>query len=229
MKRESLHNHLVTIAIKPHQIQCSIVAKNDRTQKITLLACKTNPIDNLACEQLNLFNPTWIENVIRSFLQKHNAQNYFAACTLRGPHMIEEYMIAEQQTAGIDELITKKDHHAYASEYVYPLDDHQSVFYVCGIAQPLLLQYKLLAHRLKLRLLSITTETMALLHLYKYFYGNAFRSTQLALDMMRHHNIIEQFFTPDAMHRLIDIKKSEIKDTAHALTACGLFVAERLS
>lgn len=229
MKKENLHDHLVTIAIKPHQIQCSIVAKNDRTQKITLLACETNPIDNLACEQLNLFNPTWIEKIIRSFLQKHNAQNYFVACTLRGPHMFEEYIVGKNPLHSLDALITKKDHHAYDSECLYPLDNQQSVFYVCGISQPLLLQYKLLAHRLKLRLLSITTETMALLHLYKYFYGNAFRSTQLALDMMRHHNIIEQFFSPDTMHRLIDIKKSEIKDTAHALTACGLFVAERLS
>ncbi len=62
-------------------------------------------------------------------------------------------------------------------------------------------QYKLFALRQKLNLIGITTISMAHLQAYTHSYGVAFRHSQLARDMSRCNNSIDQLVPADIVRR----------------------------
>jgi hypothetical protein len=112
---------------------------------------------------------------------------------------------------------------AWDYQYLYPTDTHEYVFYLCGIAQPLLLQYKLLAITHKLDLGITTSQTAALLQLYRYMQGAAFRSSKLGIDMQRAHNNPELLFSDEMIKRIITIPAhNSLIDKKTALTLAGL-------
>ncbi len=93
----------------------------------------------------------------------------------------------------------------------------------------ILLQYQLLSIAAHLNVIAIVPQRRVLLSLYKFFYGSAFRQAQLAVDMVRHRNMIEYLFTPDSLARIVNILpniKSRAEEMPYLLTACGLFVSE---
>ncbi len=102
-----------------------------------------------------------------------------------------------------DFVIPERNHMRWDYRFAYPADNGLWVFYVTGMPRSLLLQYQLLAITTPLNLLAITSERMALLALYEYQHGNAFRRSQLAIDMLRHHNMIEYLFDGDTLSRIL--------------------------
>jgi len=223
-------NELISITANPQHIACSWIKRSRKKPLLELRAYKRMPLQHLELEKLILFNPTKIKKFITNFVHTYNLEHAFAALALRGPGIVEHF-VPHASTTSTDNLIpaNQRKHMHWQHTYAYPYED-ASIFYVCGIQQPILLQYQLLAIATGLNLLSITTERMALLNVYKHMYGSAFRHAQLGLDMVRHNNMIEQVFAHNALARMLHIPAhinvNINKQTSHLLTASGLFIAQ---
>ncbi len=202
-----LHNELVSIIFQPHQITLSHIQHTKNNAQLTLHAYKQIPLNDLELEKLIIYNPTKIKTYITNFLSIHNINNAFVLFALSGPGVFERYVplstthVQPNDFNAIAEL--KKLYWEY--KYVYPSDNAQSMYYVCGITPHMLLQYQLLAVSAQLNVLKITTKRMALHNIYKYMYGTAFRQSQFAIDMLQHNNMIEYIFSPDTFGRIVHI------------------------
>lgn len=179
-----------------------------------------------------IHNPTAIENHITSFLAKHNLKNAFIAIALRGPRVYERIATLPTTVSDpTDAILPNKQQQIWSYRYLYSQENAQSTFYVCSIAQSLLFQYKLLAIRQRLNLISITTVSMAHLHTYTYGYGVAFRHSQLAHDMALCKNRIEDLVSPDVIRRRLTIPARYAHDVDHELPTLtplfGLVISQK--
>lgn len=223
---------IVSIQITPSHISCALIERSAYGRQLRVHACEITPFTNLECEKLVIFNHTRLRTIIGDFIRKHHVAQAYATCALTGPNIFEG--IIAHQTANPsaqDFSIARSNKHVWDYQFLYSHDNGSSMFYVCGIPHTLLLQYRLLAAALDLRISRITTRRMALLHAYEYAQGAAYRPAQLALDMMRHNNMIEELFTRDLFHRMVQVEPELITASPQAipsmLTACGLYVGEK--
>jgi len=226
-------DRLVAISFYPHAMTCSLIERAQTTAPFVVHAYERFELRNLELENLIIFNPTHIKRLVHAFLKKHTAQHAFIACSLRGPQLFETYVTLQNQKPKSSEfVIPELKKLAWDFEYIYPTDHGKSVFYVAGLPHALIAQYQLFAINAKLHMTKVIPESMALLQLYRYQRGAAFRRTQLALDMRQHHNIIEYLFNKDTLGRIMHIPKSVVLDRTREigplLTACGLFISERI-
>ncbi len=201
-----IKNELVTITLSPQYITCSWIQPHNKRTPFALAAYQKTALDHLELEQSIIFNPTKIQQYINNFLEQYNLNNAFVACSCAGPGIREKIItlnIASPKPKDLTSAGLKKIMWDY--RYLHPVHNNQFAFYVCGISRELLFQYKLLAIALGINLTTITTEFMALLHLYKYLYGNAFRYSQLAIDMQKHNNKLEKNFTHETIRRMLHI------------------------
>jgi hypothetical protein len=113
---------------------------------------------------------------------------------------------------------------------MYPNDHGQFIFYLYSVPRALLLQYKLLAIAAHLNLITITTKRMALLNAYKHIFGAAFRRSQFGIDMIKHHNKIEELISTPILQRIVTIPPtiSATDECVHLATAYGLFTLGEL-
>ncbi|MGB8366878.1 MAG: hypothetical protein WCD44_00815 [Candidatus Babeliales bacterium] len=225
----SLNKQFVAITMQPHYLTCSWIEQAQKKAPLVLRAYKRFNLQNLALEKLILFNPTYIKQCILLFLQTHQLKNAFIAFSLSGPTTIEQFVSLQTASPLPDQFsIQKIKNNLWGYEYIYPRD-HQFVFYVYQIPHTTLLQFKLFSIAAHLNVIAIIPQRSTLLLLYKFIYGNAFRRAQLAIDMIRYHNMIEYLFSPDLLARIIDTS-SCIQNIAielpYLLPACGLFISE---
>ena len=230
----SYKNELVTITICPQYLTCSWIKSSNKQAPLQLCAYERFDLDHLELEKLIVFNPTAIKKHINTFTKKHRLHNAPIACALAGPQVSERLLTLNTLTPQPEQVVTARSPHMrWEYRYLYPHDNGNFVFYRCGIPQPLLLQYKLLATRANLNLLTLTTERMALLTLYKYLYGSAFRQSQLAVHMMQRNNMIEQLFSPETLARILHVPDKnttlQSKELLPLLSSCGLFVSEGIN
>jgi len=184
-----------------------------------------------------LFNPTAMGTTIAQFIKTHipnqPLKHTILSCAFTPVLITERLVKLNHATPSPADFPRHHSSHAIAQNaawdyhYLYPTDTHEYVFYTCGIAQPLLLQYKLLAIKHKLDLYITTSQTAALLQLYRYTHGAAFRSSQLGIDMQRAHNNPELLFSDELVRRVISIPKyssgeDTLIDKKTALTFAGL-------
>lgn len=228
-----LDDTLVTITFQPHLLSCSIITTSNHTAPFALHAYTETPLQQLELEQLKIFNPTLLQNYIINFLDIHQVRNAFITCMLNGPGIYERFIPMHTANPQLDDfLLPEKQMYTWEYRYVYPIDHGRWMFYVSGIKKDLLFQYKLLAIAGNLNITTITTQRSALLSLYKFQQGKAFRTSKLAIDMLHHHNMPEQLFCADTLGRLLYIPPrlihQRVQATAHLLNACGLYVAERI-
>lgn len=224
------NNQLVTITFQPQVMTCSLITLSKQSAPLALHAYKKFTFQELELESLIVFNATKIKQHINDFLDSCNAHTAFVACSLRGPILFERFVSTTKVDASMEDFeIPERSHMLWDYRFAYPADNGLWVFYLMGMPRTLLLQYQLLAINAQLNLLTITSERMALLKLYEYQHGNAFRRSQLAIDMLRHHNMVEYLFDGDALSRMLYIPSNlahhRIDDAQHLLSACGLFVA----
>jgi len=223
-------NQLVTITFQPQVMTCSLITTSKRSAPLVLHAYKKITFQELELESLIVFNPTKIKQHIVNFLNSCNARNAFVACSLRGPKLFERFVSVTKAHPSMEDFeVSERNHMLWDYRFAYPADNGLWVFYVTGMPRALLLQYQLLAITTPFNLLTITSERMALLNLYEYQHGNAFRRSQLAIDMLRHHNMIEYLFDRDTLSRILYIPSAlahhRADDIHHLLSACGLFVS----
>lgn len=197
----------VAIFFTEDALSCYWMEKTDQgAAPLTLRAYKSYPLNNLELEHLILFNPTVIKKHITSFLQEHDLSDAFVAFALQGPAVTEQFIAMPTSTPHrTDFTISNSAHVLWEYRYLYPNDDGQFVFYVYSVPQSVVLQYKLLAIAMQCNLITMTTQTMALLSAYQHMFGSAFRRSQLAIDMMRCNNNIGEVFTMDALRRMVNI------------------------
>jgi len=221
---------IVSIQITPTHISCAIISQSHDHQ-LRVDACEITPFTNLECEKLIIFNHTRLRTIIGAFVRKHHATKRYTTLALTGPNIFEGMI--SQQTAHPkmqDFSLARSNKHVWDFQFLYPHDNGSYMFYVCGIPHTLLFQYQLLLQSLNLRVSRITTRRMALFHAYEHARGAAFRPAQLGIDMMLHNNMIEELFTRDLFHRMVQVSPELARAGSLAipdmLTACGLFVAE---
>jgi hypothetical protein len=222
--------HIVTITAQPTMLTCSIITPSSSAAAFQLHAYEQHSLTRLELEQGYLYNPTRIAQHITSFVKKNKGQNAFIACALQGQG-IQEYVITmphahhQRTDFKIPALATTTwDYHMLC-----PTDHGQWLFHVASINNDLLLQWQLMVTRAHLNLLAITTKRTALLQLYRYHQGAAFRQTKFAQDIAQQHRI-EQWFTADMSNRILHIppshKINRETEAEHLMAACGLLVAQ---
>jgi hypothetical protein len=227
----ALKDEFVTISFSPNSIACSWIQKTKSgTAPLILRAYKRYPLNNLELYNLIPFNPTVIKKHITSFLYEYDLHNAFIAFCLQGPGITEHFFAMPTSTPHrTDFAITKASSVHWEYRYLYPNHDGQYVFYAYAIVRSLILQYQLLAMSMQCNLITITTQTTALLEAYKNIFGVVFRKSQLAVDMMEYENNVQTLISDDAVRRMIsfsgDIAKNEYSTIA---AACGVFYTERL-
>lgn len=223
---------LVTISCSDTAIACAWMCPRKEKLTYELKAYKRITLDRFELTNGYIHNPTSIENHITSFLTKHNLKNAFIAIALRGPMIYESIATLPTTVADpADIVLPKKQQQIWSYRYLYSQENAQATFYICSVAQSLLFQYKLLAIRQRLNLIGITTVSMAHLHAYTYGYGVAFRHSQLAYDMARCKNRIDDLVCPDVIRRRLIIPTRYVNDIEHELSTLtplfGLAISQK--
>ncbi len=200
-------------------------------QQLVVRAYKQYPLNNLELTHLTLFNSTIIKQYITSFLSEHDLSDAFVAFALHGSAVHEKFVTMPTSTPHrTDFTMQDSAHLLWEYRYLYPNDDGQFVFYVYSVPRSVVLQYKLLAVAAQCNLITMTTQTMALLSAYEHMFGSAFRRTQLGVDMMRCNNNIGDLITIDALKRMVDISAVKLAkdDYLQCMAAAGLFYSEKV-
>lgn len=227
----ALNHNVVSVLFLSDSLVCSWIEKtNTGAAYLSLNAYKRYHLTNLELENLVLFNPTAIKKYISSFLQKYDLQNAFIVFSMHGSAVTEKYMAMPTSTPRrADFGIAPSSNVVWDYRYIYSNDQGQYLFYVYLVPRFLVLQYQLLAIAAQCNVITITTCNMALLHTYKNIFGVAFRRSQLAIDMMRYNNKIEDCISVDALRRMITIPSDVTiqEEKVFIAAACGLFYAER--
>lgn len=225
----TLKNEFVSVFFSSHTIACSWIQKTATgSAPFVLRAYQRYPLDNLESVHLIPFNPTKIKKYISSFLSEHQLHNAFITFCLDG--VAEKYcMLSSSAPHRADFAIADGSNLQWEYRYLYPHHDGHYIFYTYAISRSLILQYELLAIGLRCNLVGITTKTMALLDAYKNVFGPVFRKSQLAVDMMRYDNNVEDLVSIDALRRMIhsDNHVAFENEKLFIAAACGLFCSER--
>jgi len=197
-----VRHELVSILCTPDTLACAWIRPSHSAHPFEVIAYKRISLTNLELAQGRICNPTRIGSHIVSFLTKHNLTNAYITLVLHGPMVHEELISMHTASPQPEEIPLQKKHQlVWNYRYLYSQDNAQAAFYVCGIPQPVLLHYKLLAIRHNLNVVSITTRSMAYLHVYTHVYGTAFRHSQLAYDMTRCDNRIDNLISREMITR----------------------------
>ncbi|MBN1549339.1 hypothetical protein JW872_01625 [Candidatus Babeliales bacterium] len=180
---------IVGVNITPRTITLSWIAPSKQgPAPYDIKALKQLLIETRPEATLRIFNPTRLDTLITTFLEKHNLKNACIIFALSGKGVIEKQAMMKKPVADLEAFEQKlfnepgfADTHSNQMVWnYYCLQDtkehHEAPWYFCGMSQELLFQYQLLAIRCKLNLIHITTSTMALLqahlHLKELRKGN---------------------------------------------------------
>jgi len=224
----TINHEFVHISLSPEKLTCSWIAREPKKKSFVLKAFKSMRFEHREYEQSILFSPMRIGNWISAFLSMYNLQHALVTISIAGPHIVESIVdlpIASPKPT--DFPFFKLQSLLWDYRYLYTKDNSRSAFYLCGIPQHILFQYKLLAIQASLNIITITTHRMALFYLYHYTKGPTFRASQLAQDMQMHNNQLDSYFSSDMLHRIVSVSPAVSTDftqhSAHLAAAIGLF------
>ncbi len=195
---------IVSLSFTPSHLTCSwIKPTRQACAPYALVAHKSIPLA-MEAHKLILFNPTKLHATILTFINTYALTNASAVVSVTGPHIAESMVnLKTSNPVRADFRAQKLKSLVWDFRYVHPQEDGTFAFYVCGIPQNLLFQYTLFGMQLPLHVLTITTQQMAWLRLYRHVHGDAFRPAQLARDVARTSNQLHACFTPDILRRVI--------------------------
>ncbi len=219
------------ITITPRSIIYSHLHRPAQAPLIQLKSHNTQTLDTLELEKLVIFNPTTIINQIQKQYLAVADPSMPVLMALNGPSLFTKIISSTKAHPSISQLnLPRTPHIQWAHRYLYS-HDHRHYFYVCGIPQQIVLQYQLMSITAQLPLRLLSSEHMALLHLYHHLSGAQFRHSELGATLTERNNNIEQLFSPDDLERVLSLTTSQEganKNQIPLLTACGLFISEGL-
>jgi len=222
-------NNIVSVSINPQNLILCWAQKDKKSNKILLKSYKKEYFESLELEKSIIFNPTRINNSICEFIKKNKITYPTLSLAVTGPNIFEKIINCPTSSLQKDMLnIPQIAQLHWSSTYLCPSLKSGFDFYICGMKQEYLFQYKLLAIKSGYTLSCVTTEKSALLQLYKYIKKENFTQGQLAIDLgnnnynlrsyFTHHTINNNFNLDDKLN--INVKK-EIENIA---TSIGLFL-----
>ena len=225
-------NELITISLTPQNLTCSWIARSKGKKATARLKAYTRiPIKQFEFSQAVLFNPTRIKHHITAFIQEQQGANIPVALSVSGPKVFEKiiHLNTASPTAqefGLPELQTLN----WDATYLCPSQRSGFDFFVCGIKPEHLFSYQLLALSADINLVTIATEQLAYLQLYKHLRGDTFRQSTLSMDLLAQrynpHSLCNADTVEDALaidhHLAIDVHK----EYSFLGTCLGLFLSE---
>ncbi|MCA9770519.1 hypothetical protein KC460_04080 [Candidatus Dependentiae bacterium] len=219
---------IVTIGFSQEYLCLAWISRKNKIP--TLTSYRKIHCTHLELHEGTLYNPTALGHYISQFLQKYTLHKAFVNMWLTGNYIHEQLIKTANAHPTTIELGTNMQKSIWDFQYVYPTDNGHFVFYVTGIPKEILFQYQLLAVTNHINLITITTYHHALLHLYHFIQGAAFRHSQLAHDIQQHGNRIEFLFTPETILRVIRIHPGLsidiTKEFSWLLGITGLYIME---
>jgi hypothetical protein len=224
-----LPNKLLAITCTPQELTCSLIRPTRIANRYELYVHHCYSLKNHELEQLILCNPTLLRTYIQEVITRHRLEKSSCVIALTGPSIAQRIITIHDAHPNYHHLTDPRlKGLLWDFYYLYPEDDGRYAWYVAGIKQALLLQFKLLFSTLPLHLIGITTESMALLYTYKHLYGSAFRTTQLA-HHMRHltsacslHGLLSNELIRRSLAITTPLPTLHTSNTAR--TALGLFL-----
>lgn len=225
----TLQNEFVSISFSQNVIVCSWLQKTKNgTAPLVLRAYKRYSLNNLELHDFVIFNPTVIATYITSFLNEHNLRDAFVTFCVDCSDAENFVKIPISTPRRADFGISEAPGIQWEYRYLYPHHDDQYVFYVYSVPRSLILQYELLAIKLQINLIAVTTQTVGLIDAYKNIFGKAFRKSQLAVDMIRNDNSVENLISVDSLRRMVSINNDidVYKEKIFIAAACG-YIVER--
>lgn len=223
-----LQNEIVSIVFSKNTIACCWIKKDDHI-RFSVKAYKKYILSGLELEKNMIFNPTAMKKYITPFLQEHNLLHAFLLFSIDESILTEYFIAMPTSTPSITDFTKFRSNTLlWGYQYIYPNDEGSSIFYVYTIARATLLQYQLCAIANQYNLIAIIPKTIALLSFYQSIFNSAFRTSQLALDMMQNQNKVEDLISYDNVNRLVMMPKmiDLQEEYKYIAAACGLFSKE---
>ena len=231
--------------------------KKTGSKKIIINAYEKTEFKSLEFENAIIFNPTKISFVINNFIKKNKIKKPLITIAINGPSVFEKVITlstsnpTEQdfelenifndiinRTGNLNtnnlnnKIFTNKNNIKFNYTYLCPaISEGLNIgfnFYICGISQAQLFQYKLLTLKTGGNLTLVTTELAALIELYKYTKDQNFSQSQLAIDLSKNSYNIKALFSPEIISKISILKNNLNINLAHEsqdlATSLGLFL-----
>ena len=227
------NSELVTISLTPQNLVCSLIGPGrGPTAKSFLKAYVRIPLRRLELAQALLFNQTSIKQHIVDFIRTTGLENPPIALALSGPKILEQVVqIPESSPTDSSFNIPELQMLNWDCAYLCPSQRGGFDFFVCGMKPEHLFSYQLLGHSANINLVTITTQQLTHLHLYKHLQGKAFRQSQLSLDLLQQRYDPHALFDATAIENTLVINPKLgvdlLKEYSFLGTHVGLFLSEQ--
>lgn len=225
-----LSHNVLAITCTPQELTCSLIRKTKIPTRYELYAHYQYPISHHEYGQSGINNPTLLRRYIEQVIETHQLAGSSCVVSLVGPAITERITSFNQTDPPYHQIADPRlKGTLWDLYYLYPEDDGRFTFYVTGVKQTLIFQWKLLFSTLSVHLVGITTESMALLYAYKYVYGATFRPTQLARDLnkLHHASSLHGLLSHECIRRSLAIHTTlapTLYTCVSVHTALGLFL-----
>ncbi len=210
-----LTKNSIQIIVGPEHIACYWI-RSDTNKHMEIKAEQRFELP-VAAEAV-VYNPTAIQQSINLFITEYSLQHAYSHFIIDKPLVHEQFIHHTNSYAQLADLIIPELHRTrYEYFYVGP-DKDQSLFYVCSIAQSLLLQLQILHTNLSLYMQSIRTPLSIQFDLYKYLHGPQFSQTQLVQAVDKEQMQIKNLLKNDQLQRYLGTTPDTVNtDLVYAL------------
>ena len=206
----------VIISFSANQLVCAWIQPACNNKPALLKAYQRIPFFWHELENGIIYNQQAVAQAITDFFKKNKIKRSTIIFALESSTLIERITINSSASPSPRSFtIPKLNNMIWDFRYLYPHDDGTFSFYIAGISRELLFSYQLMAHRAGITPHIITTCRSGIFHLYKQYYGSAFRQTQFAHDMLRTQHQLEHLITPDLLARMLKMDSSFAITLAH--------------
>lgn len=153
-----------------------------------------------------MYNQTAIQRMINAFITEHNLAYCYCHYVLHAPFIHEQLLPHIKGSAQLEELIQDQHIHMYYDyDYIGPYNE-QFLFYVCSMAQPMLLQLKMMHKQLPCYLQSVSSSFSVQFNLYKHLHAS-YNQTHLIESIDKEKIIITSLFSPELLQLHVRSKK----------------------
>jgi hypothetical protein len=226
-------NNIIAISINPQYLTCCWLNKETKSNLININSYEKTEFKSLEFENALIFNPTKINLIINNFIKKNKITRPLISISISGPSVFEKIVTITKSDPTIEDFKLKDINNLQINyTYLCPAISENTnigfIFYICGISQAQIFQYKLLKKKSSTSLALITTELASIIELYKYIKDQNFNQSQLAMDLSTNSYNIKTLFSPSIISKISKIKNNlniNLEQESQCLaTSLGLFL-----
>lgn len=205
-----INNKHVHILLHPDHVSCYWITKN-KNREACIEAFQQYDIPFLSDDII--YNPTFLQQIITTFIKEHNLQYAYCHYVLHKPFIHEQLVSHTNSYAKLKDLTNQHNAHiTYDYSYIGPYED-RFLFYLCSISQPLLLQLKMLHMRMPLYLQTVYSSLTTQCNLYTHVHRSRYNQTQLIQAIDQEEISIKDLFSLELLQKYIQTKCPEAYDT----------------